>query len=102
MADITRPLDGEGAALLSYKDRGDGTYAPIVALGGLDTTVTLTGDVVVDTLGALNNAKVVDPDAASATIPALLRGLLAELVTLNAAMVTANAALATIVTNTAH
>ncbi|MBX9827287.1 MAG: hypothetical protein K2Y27_20140 [Xanthobacteraceae bacterium] len=30
-------------------------------------------------LGALTNTKVTDPDAASATIPALLRGILAEL-----------------------
>lgn len=55
--------------------------APIpVTVVGVDTDVTLTGDVVVDTLGALNNAKVVDPDAASATLPALSRGQLKQLV----------------------
>jgi hypothetical protein len=61
-----------------YKDLGSEVFAPAVAIAGLDGDVTLTGDVVVDTLGALNNAKVVNPDAASATIPALLRGALAQ------------------------
>lgn len=50
-----------------------------VKIVGADTTLSLTGNVVVDTFGALNDAKVTDPDAASATIPALLRGILAEL-----------------------
>lgn len=38
--------------------------------------ITLTGDISVDTWGALNNAAVNDPDAASATVPSLLRGIL--------------------------
>lgn len=38
--------------------------------------VTLTGDVVLDTFGALDNAAENNPDAASATIPSLLRGIL--------------------------
>lgn len=60
-----------------FRDQSDGTYAEVVALG-VEAPITLTGDLVVDTLGALNNAKVTNPDAASATIPALLRGILAE------------------------
>ncbi len=43
-----------------------------------DATINLTGDVVVDTLGALNDAAVTDPAASSATVPALLRGLQAK------------------------
>lgn len=54
------------------------TYAPGMAVVGVDTTITLTGDLVVNTLGDLDDAKVVDPDAASATIPALLRGALVQ------------------------
>jgi hypothetical protein len=49
---------------------------PLPTLFDPDATITLTGDVVLDTFGALDNTKVVDPDAASATVPALLRGLL--------------------------
>jgi len=45
----------------------------------VDDPVVLTGDIVVDTLGALNDSSEVDPAAASATIPALLRGQLATL-----------------------
>lgn len=60
------------------KDLGDGTHAEVVSFDA-DGQVTLTGDVVVDTLGALNDAKVTDPDAASATVPALLRGILKAL-----------------------
>jgi len=63
-----------------YVDNGDGSFSEKVALNAADP-VQLTGDVVVDTLGALNDAKVTNPDAASATIPALLRGILAELKT---------------------
>jgi hypothetical protein len=48
-----------------------------VNVANVTTPVQLTGDVVVDTLGALDNARETNPDAASATIPALLRGLLA-------------------------
>lgn len=47
-----------------------------VEIVNVTTPVELTGDVVLDTFGALDNAKEVDPDAASATIPALLRGIL--------------------------
>lgn len=74
-----------------YKDLGAEVFAPAVAIAGLDGDVTLTGDVVVDTLGALNNAKVVNPDAASATIPALLRGALAQQVALVALAATLGA-----------
>lgn len=67
-------------------DLGEGIYADVVALGGFEGDVTLTGDIVLDTFGALNNAKVTNPDAASATIPALLRGIMSMLVTLNTAI----------------
>ena len=53
-----------------------------VALVATDgpVTINLTGAVSVDTLGALNDAKVTNPDAASATLPSLARGQLSELV----------------------
>jgi hypothetical protein len=76
MADIEVPFGGQYPAKRKFQDLGDGTYAEVVAIGGTVGTITLTGDLVVDTLGALNNARVTNPDAASATIPALLRGLL--------------------------
>jgi hypothetical protein len=79
MADKTIPIYPAGSSVLkTLRDMGDGTYAEVVAFTA-DSPVQLTGDVVVDTLGALNNAKVTDPDAASATIPALLRGMLDEM-----------------------
>jgi len=78
MADIKAPLDGHFPLTKLLRDLGDGNYAQVVALA-LDAPVTLTGDVVLDTFGALDDAKETDPDAASATIPALLRGQLAEI-----------------------
>lgn len=83
MADLTHPVfgaNGTGSTdvVKKLKDMGDGTYAEVVAFTA-DSPVELTGDVVVDTLGALDDAKVTDPDAASATIPALLRGILEEM-----------------------
>jgi len=77
MADVTFAV--VGGAVKRLVDQGDGTHAEAVTIVGVDGDINLTGDVVVDTLGALNDAKVTDPDAASATIPALLRGILAEL-----------------------
>jgi hypothetical protein len=74
MADILYPVAGGASKLL--RDMSDGSWAEVVALGSDSSPITLSGNVVVDTLGALNNARVADPDAASATIPALLRGLL--------------------------
>jgi hypothetical protein len=68
-----------GGVSKKLKDMSDGTHAECMTVVGLDGDVTMTGDVVVDTLGALNDAKVTNPDAASATIPALLRGILREL-----------------------
>ena len=77
MADFSVPLDGHFPFTKLLRDLGGGNYAQVVALA-LDAPVTLTGNVVLDTFGALNDAKETDPDAASATIPALLRGQLAE------------------------
>jgi hypothetical protein len=71
-----------GFVLEKYVDIGGGAHAPGVAIVGADTDVTLTGDMVVDTLGALNDSAVVNPAAASATIPALMRGELTELLAL--------------------
>lgn len=67
---------GRGSVLTKMVDIGDDVYAPGVTIVGLDTPVELTGSVSVDTWGALDDAKETDPDAASATIPALVRGLL--------------------------
>lgn len=63
-----------------------GKLAEDVAIVSSDAEITLTGDVVVDTLGALDDAAVTDPDSGSATIPALLRGLLTNQETLIAAI----------------
>lgn len=91
MADITFPAYQAGPDVLkTLKDMGDGTHAEVVAFTA-DSPVTLTGDVVVDTLGALNDAKVTNPDAASATIPALERGQLAQLVAILAKIIAAPA-----------
>lgn len=55
----------------------DGDLATLnVNVTNVSTPVELTGDVMVDTFGALDDAAEADPDAASATIPALLRGSL--------------------------
>lgn len=51
-----------------------------VNVTNVDTPVELTGDIAVDTWGALDDAKVINPDAASATMPALARGQLKQLV----------------------
>lgn len=45
-----------------------------VEVSNVTTPVELTGDVIVDTLGALDDASETDPDAASATLPSLARG----------------------------
>jgi hypothetical protein len=78
MADVNFPAHVAGVTE-KFVDLGDGTHARGVTIVGLETPVELTGDVVVNTLGALDDSKVTDPDAASATIPALLRGMLAEM-----------------------
>ncbi len=83
MADIT--FTAAGGAIKKLKDMGDGTHAEVSAFTA-DSPVQLTGSVVVDTLGALNDSKVTNPDAASATIPALARGQLSQLVLLLAAI----------------
>lgn len=75
MADVTFPV--AGSVLKKMKDQGDGSHAEIVAFTA-DGSVTLTGDVALDTFGALNNTKQTNADAVSATIPALLRGLLSR------------------------
>lgn len=71
-----------GFVLEKFVDIGGGAHARGVAVVGVDTDVTLTGDVVVDTLGALGDSAVTNPAAVSATIPALLRGELTELLAL--------------------
>lgn len=84
---------GRGTSIVNKRlqEIDTGVYADVVAIGGVEGDITLTGDLVVDTLGALNNAKVVDPDAVSATLPALTRGQLTQLLT----MVTRLTAIAT-------
>lgn len=83
MADILFAV--AGGAIKRLIDQGDGTWAEGVTIVGLDTPVQITGDAVVDTaalealFGPLNAAKVTDPDAASATLLALLRGILEEM-----------------------
>lgn len=82
MADrVSNPTAGAPDGLIpkTFRDLGDGTFAEVVALGADDSPITLTGDLIVDTLGALDNSAETDPAAASATIPALLRGILLAL-----------------------
>lgn len=73
--------------------QGEDNPVPVAVTDIEGGTIELTGDVIVDTLGALDDAAETDPDAASATIPSLLRGILAELQA-------QTALLETIVTNT--
>lgn len=92
MADIALPV-GNGL-LKKMHDLGDGHHAEVVALGGFEGDVTITGDAVVDTtalealVGPLDATAEDDPDAASATVAALLRGILAQLVAANALLTT--------------
>jgi hypothetical protein len=65
-----------GSVTKKFRDMGDGTFAEVMSLGASGASVTLTGSVVLDTFGTLSDAEVTDPAAASATIPALLRGIL--------------------------
>ncbi len=88
---------GRGQVLKLLKDLGEGIYVDAVTVVGLDTPVELTGDVVVDTLGALDDSKELDPDAGSATLPALARGQLSDLNDI----VTATQAVASTVSNIA-
>lgn len=76
MADVTFGV--AGGVVKKLKDMGDGSHAEITAFTAA-SPVELTGDVVVDTLGALNNSAESNPAAASATIPSLLRGILLAL-----------------------
>lgn len=83
MADIPFPvLNGVNKKLL---DLGDGHHAEVVALGGFEGDVTIEGNAVVDTsalealVGGLDDAAEGDPGAESATMLALLRGILAEM-----------------------
>jgi hypothetical protein len=78
MADVTFPV--AGGATKRLRDMGDGTWAEVVVIGGDEVPITLTGDLVVDTLGTLGDDPESDPAAASATIPSILRGLLKEAV----------------------
>ena len=75
--------------------------APLpVTVVGAEGDLNLTGDVIVDTLGGLDDAAVTDPDAASATVPALLRGILAELQAQTTLLTTLSGLLDDIKTNT--
>ncbi len=83
MADVT--FAAAGGTLKRLVDQGDGTHAEGVTIVGLATPVVITGDAVVDTsalealIGPLNATKATNPNAASATTNALLRGILNEL-----------------------
>ena len=61
-----------------YVDFNDGTFGEKIAVSTTDP-IQLNGDLIADTFGNLNDTKVTNPDAASATIPALLRGILKAL-----------------------
>jgi hypothetical protein len=83
MANILQNLAGvptQGGETIKRRltDIGGGAHAETVAIAGVDGDVVLTGDVLVNTLGALDDPAEQDPDAASATIPSLLRGVLAQ------------------------
>jgi hypothetical protein len=84
MADVNFPSHVAGVTE-KFVDQGDGTHARGVAIVGLEGDVTIEGDAVVDTsalealFGPLDATAETDPDAASATVTALLRGILAEL-----------------------
>ena len=67
---------------------------------GTEGDINLTGDVIVDTFGTLADAAETDPDAASATIPALLRGILSQNAMIISQNVTIIAHLAAIEANT--
>ncbi len=98
MADLTYPV--AAGALKKLVDQGDGTHAEGVTIVGLDTPVEITGDANIDTtalealVGPLDATPEADPEAASATVLALLRGILAE-------MQAQTALLTTIAANTA-
>lgn len=84
MADVNFPAHVAGVTE-KFVDQGDGTHARGVAIVGLEGDVEITGDANVDTsalealVGALDASAQTDPDAASATMLALLRGILTEL-----------------------
>lgn len=84
MADVEFPAHVAGVTE-KFVDLGDGTHARGVALVGAESPVEITGDAVVDTsalealVGPLDASPEDDPEAASATVTALLRGILAEL-----------------------
>lgn len=84
MADVTFEYSNTGIRE-KFVDQGDGTHARGVAIVGLEGDVNIAGDAVVDTtalealVGPVNATAVTDPDAASATMLALLRGILTEL-----------------------
>lgn len=92
MADIDFPvLNGVVKKLL---DIGDGYHAEVVAIGGLEGDVVISGDAVVDTaalealVGPVDATAEENPAAASATLLALLRGILAQLVEANTTLTT--------------
>ncbi len=76
-----KEFSGRGSSVVKKRlqEIDTGVYANVVAVGGVEGDITLTGDLVVDTLGTLGDSSETDSDAVSATIPALLRGQLAHI-----------------------
>ncbi len=76
-----RQAGGRGSSVVvkQLAEIGEGVYADVVSIGGAEGDINLNGDVIVDTLGALDDSKELDPDAGSATLPALARGQLSDL-----------------------
>lgn len=58
--------------------QGSDAAAVPVSVVGANGDIVLSGDIIVDTFGALDDGPETDPDAASATIPSLLRGIIAQ------------------------
>jgi hypothetical protein len=102
MADIAFK---KGEYNIKYVEVDTDLYAPAVAMEDVagDVTIEVAGDALLEavTLGALDDAAESDPDAASATIPSLLRGILTELQLITAELQAHTVLLTSIETNTA-
>lgn len=71
---------GGEATIADGADVAQGAIADAIATAGSTGTVSAKLRRVTGTLGATNDAKVVDPDAATATMIQLLRGCLSVLI----------------------